>query len=128
MTCELEYRLTPLPQICVGAADMTYGILQKVFRLLARELEAQVSPNARCCLQIVLQEIPDIPAKLKVLLLDFSDTLGCYALDGQVLQLNRVKQESVRLQNKMREESNECIRRYQTLGVCAGIGLAILFI
>ena len=35
MSCELQYRLTPLPQICIGAANMTYGVLEKVFRLLA---------------------------------------------------------------------------------------------
>lgn len=128
MICELQYRLTPLPQICIGASDMTYGVLEKVFRLLAQELQTQVSPNARCCLQIVLQEVLDIPTKLKAVLFDFSETLGCYDLDGQIQQLNRVKEEVIFLHGKMRQEGNECIRRYQTLGICAGIGLAILFI
>ena len=128
MTCELEYRLSPLPHICKSAAEMTQGSLQKVFSLLAQELESQVSPNARICLQIVMNHVHDIPQRLQRILDIFSESLGCYDLDGQLLQIAAVRQESILLLEQMQTEGKERIRNDQTLGICAGAGLAILFL
>ena len=127
MTCELEYRLSPLPQICKDASEMTSGCLEKVFSLLSKELESQISPNARYCLQICLRNVNDIPDKLRKLLEIFSESIGCFDLDGQLLQIAAVRKVCSAELERTQSEGKDRIRNYQTLGLCAGAGLAILF-
>lgn len=128
MLCELEYRLTPLPRIFKDASSITFGTLQKVLMQMAYELESQISPNACCCMRASLQTVPDIPVKLKKTLLDFAQTLGCFELDGQLLQLRSIREITAAQLKYMQVEEQERTRRYQTLGFCAGAGLAILLL
>ena len=128
MTCELEYRLSPLPQICNSASEMTSGCLKEVFYLLSAELENQVSPNARCCLQIAMSNVKDIPPKLRRILEIFSESVGCYDLDGQLLQIAAVREQCIAELDLIHTEGKEHMRTNQTLWICAGAGLAILFL
>ena len=50
MSCELEYRQTELPQLCVNTARCISGPSAKLFSALAAELEQQVAPDARHCM------------------------------------------------------------------------------
>ena len=43
MECELQYHLTPLPELCRQAAEQEAGVLKGVFLRLAEELDNQMS-------------------------------------------------------------------------------------
>ena len=43
MVCELQYRVTPLPELCRQAGSLRSGFVCQLFANLAAELEAQVS-------------------------------------------------------------------------------------
>jgi hypothetical protein len=75
-----------------------------------------------------MNHVHDIPQRLRRILDIFSESLGCYDLDGQLLQIAAVRQESILLLEQMQTEGKERIRNDQTLGICAGAGLAILFL
>ena len=55
MEWELQYRLTPLPELCRQAGKETRGTLREVFFNLARELEWQTSPDAASCMTAALK-------------------------------------------------------------------------
>lgn len=128
MSCELQYRLTPLPQICHQSAQASTGCIQRVLTALAGELEGQISPDANCCMRIAVSTVKDLPNRVKTAFLALGESLGCFDLDGQLLQLAAVKQQCSAELTNMQANADERIRRYQTLGLCAGLGLAILLL
>jgi len=128
MQCELEYRLTPLPQICANAAQEATGCLGKVFNLLSKELENQVAPDAATCMLAALSAVKDVPTKVQKALIALGNSFGKYDLEGQMNEISAVKQQSTIQLEQMRDNRDVRLRSYQTLGLCVGAGLAILFL
>ena len=56
MECELNYRLTPLPQLCNRiAAEHAKGV-GEIFASLAEEMENQISPDIKLCMENALRK------------------------------------------------------------------------
>lgn len=128
MENELQYRLTPLPELCRNAAQNTSGALKTVLLSLCEELEGQLSPDVQCCMYAVLQRFPDISPRLKKALQQFGNTLGRFDVEGQLRAMNSVA-EFIRSELcSLQKNQTTRIRSYQTLGLCAGAALAILLI
>lgn len=127
-SCELQYRLTPLPQLCRQAALECNGTLAKVFTAFADELDMQLTANPELCMKVVLEKHNDIPQYTYEILAILGRSLGRFNLDGQLMDLERVCQECKSKMSKLSEGKETRIRTYQTLGLCAGAALAILLI
>ena len=84
MECELQYRCTPLPQLCRQAGERSHGKIQQVFLSLADELEAQISPNVGRCMAAVLDRSSNLEIDLKEILIDLGNDLGKFNLLGQI--------------------------------------------
>ena len=65
---DLQYRLTPLPELCRMAAGETKGILQAVFLNLYRELSWQKLPDAGSCMHAAIQRSGELPPRVRRLL------------------------------------------------------------
>jgi len=128
MVCELSYRMTPLPELCRGVAGRSQGSVSKVFSKLARELERQIAPDAACCMSAALAACTDVPAKTEAFLSQLGMTLGCFDLQGQLQGLNGIKESCELARKGMEQDRPQRLRSYQTLGLCAGAAIAILFI
>lgn len=127
MRWELQYRLTPLPELCRRAGEETTGALREVFRALSRELDTQTRADVSGCMQFALNASRDLPGCIRRLLRQLGRTLGRYDLEGQLQGLSAVKsacEESLAELGRNRENR---LRSYQTLALCAGAALAILF-
>lgn len=124
---ELEYRLTPLPELCRLASDSCNGELRKLFINFQAELERQISPDAQCCMNAVLAN-SDLPQAVKLHLKDFGKTLGKFDLPGQLRGLDAVRKEVLLSMDRLTANQDTRIRSYQTLGLCAGAALAILLL
>ncbi len=125
---ELEYRLTPLPQVCSSIAEKTRLCFSGVFKNLADELTHQISPDVTTCMRNVLMMHKDIPEITRKYLEILGDSLGEYNVEGQLKSLAQLRK---LLNKKLEELTNNQVQRlrcYQTLGVCAGAALAILFV
>ena len=128
MTWELEYRLTPLPELCRKAALQTKSSLGRFFNLLAQELEGQAAPDVNSCLMVALSKIHDIP-KLTVTGLELlGKSLGQFDLTGQLKGLEAVGEYCRNELQKLSFHREERLRSYRVLGICAGATLAILFV
>ncbi len=128
MQSELEYRLTPLPQLCLQISEQCEGGLKKVFAGLAMELENQISPDASCCMEAALAKVRELPQSARGLLVSLGRGLGRFDLDGQVRELEAVHLQCASELEEFQSHRDQRIRSYQTLGICAGIALVILFI
>lgn len=128
MEWELRYRLTALPELCRLASQEAEGMLKKVFQDLYRELSWQSAPETAACMGIVLRRNPDLPPKLRKALKHLGAVLGRFDLQGQLQGLQSVQEEIQRSLQDGGKEQEQRLRSYQTLGLCAGLALAILLV
>lgn len=128
MGCELQYRATPLPDLCRQAAGEAEGSLQKVFLTLSHALEDRLSPNVADCMDNALQNAGDLPSKSKDALAQLGSSFGRFDIDGQLKGLEAVRQSCRTMIDELERDKDTRLRGYQTLGLCAGAALAILFI
>lgn len=128
MGCELQYRLTPLPELCRQTGDAVRGRVGQVFHTLSRELENQVSGDVESCMNAALDTVGDLPGHTLSGLSLLGQTLGRFDLEGQLRGIEAVRSHCRQRLKELRENREPRLRSYQTLGLCAGAALAILFI
>lgn len=128
LECELNYRLTPLPELCQTVSNGASGPLKQLFVELTVELNRQLSPNVEKCLQTVLSKEYNIPPLVKEIVLQLGKSLGRYDLEGQLKGIESTRSECRRILQSFTQNQDVRLRSYQTLGLCAGAALAILFI
>ncbi len=128
MGCELQYHLTPLPELCRHAAAECGGCIRQVLLALAAELESQVAPDVSTCMNAAIAKIPRIPQRLRGELARFGSSLGRFDLQGQLDGLEAARQQFRRDLENLSKNRDVRLRSYQTLGLCAGSALAILFL
>ncbi len=126
--CELEFRVTPLPELCKRVAEESTGVLKKLFERLVLELEEQISPNAQSCMEAAIAATENVPKQTQEMLKLFGATLGKFDLNGQVRGIESVRKECTRRLEQLAENQDTRVRSYKTLGICAGAALVILFI
>ena len=124
---ELQYHLTPLPELARKAAGDCGGTLRDVFLNLARELDWQEKPDAVSCMRCAMDKCHDLPICVRRPLAQLGQTLGRFDLEGQLKGLKGVQEACRRELGKLENNRDERLRSYQTLGLCAGAALVILF-
>ena len=127
MACELQYRLTPLPELCRLAGKEQKNPVGQTFLRLYRELENQVLPDVAYCMNQSLRE-GNLPGRLTEGFRLLGQNLGRFDLQGQLNGIENVKNYCDRELEAMGRNREERLRSYQTLGLCAGAALAILFV
>ncbi len=128
MECELQYRLTPLPELCRQAGTEARGCVGQVLTRLSQELERQISPDVESCMGAVLSTVPQIPQRTKEALRIMGSSLGRFNLEGQIKGMEAVRGYCRRELEHLSVNRDARLRGYQTLGLCAGAALAILLI
>ena len=126
MLCELEYRLTPLPELCRLGGEYASGGVQGFFFTLADTMDAQLSPDVRQCTAMSLKQVKGLPPLTAGELETLGQTLGRFDLQGQINVLRQCKQSCMNKLKVLEHQQTQRLRSYQTLGFCAGLALAIL--
>lgn len=127
MECELQYRLTPLPELCRLAGREGKGIVRDIFLNLSEELQRQYAPDVCSCMAEALKKNPGLPVRLRNQLLRLGHSLGRFELSGQVQGLQAVRTVCEEEVSRLNEGRENRLRSYRTLGLCAGTALVILF-
>ena len=125
MECELNFRLTPLPQLCRISAKQGKS-LEKLFHCFANELDAQISIDASCCMNAAIRKITVQPISVESLLKNLGASFGKFDLEGQLNGIDSVRQKATNQLQELERNKDTRMRNYQTLGMCAGTALAIL--
>lgn len=128
MECELQYKLTPLPDLCRLAAKDAKDPLREIFLNLARELDWQTAPDSGSCMAAAIQRSCSVPRNVKNILFHFGASLGRYDLSGQLKDLETIRMECEQELKALTENQESRLRSYRTLGLCAGAAAAILLI
>lgn len=127
MSCELGCRMTALPQLCREASSQGKGTVSAFFLELAKILERRSEPDVQVCVFEAMQKIEG-SRELRRLLGQLGGTLGRFDLPGQLRGIESALREAEQSLRRFREGADSRRRSYQTLGLCAGAALAILFL
>lgn len=127
---ELQYRLTPLPDVFLALQESREAAVAAFFSGLARSLSAADTCTVGYACRQALRRTEGlcIPAGVRTALMSLFDTLGKYDLDGNLqaldLALGRLREEARQLQGSA---AARC-KTYVTLGVCTGLAVAVILI
>ncbi len=127
MSCELSFRQRDLPSLCRGAAQNRGEAVMAFFLSLAQALEDQAAPEVAGCMAKALEE-SDRPESVDRVLRNLGSSLGCFDLPGQLRGIESALKAGERELHRVRDGASQRRRSYQTLGLCAGAALAILFL
>ena len=128
MGYELQYRLTPLPTLCKQAAKECSGRVGNVFLDLSMQMEAQNESDAGACMRAALEHNRGLSANTVESLTHLGRSIGRFDVEGQLKGLEFVRQECRRRLSNLESNRDIRLRSYQTLSLCAGAALAILFV
>jgi stage III sporulation protein AB len=128
MACELQFRLTPLPELCRMAGQESSGQVGKVLVSLGMELDSGLDSEVSPALERVLTDFPDLPVRTRSNLNLLGSSLGRFDLEGQKLGLDSVRTACRRDLEELNRNRENRLRSYQTLALCTGAALAILLI
>lgn len=128
MKTDLQYRLTTLPELCSYVGQGSFGCMGAVFKKFAEELCAWTCPDTASCLRAVLEKEGTLPLAVKNILVELGEVLGRFDMEGQIQGLNMVKADCENALNTLLMQREERIRGYQTLGLCAGAAIVVLFV
>ena len=126
--CELQYRMTPLPELCCRTGGAGKGKIGQYFNLLATELSRQTLPDVRSCAEAAVESMGKLPERVEKALEIFSRSLGQFDVQGQLQSLEEARSYCHSQLAVMGENREQRLRSYQTLGICAGAALVILLV
>lgn len=127
ISCELQFRLPPLQELCLGASRECSGVLRSVLEELSQELERQVLPCVSDHMEQVLSG-KAMPALTYQCLLQLGTSLGRFDLGGQLKGIEAVRITCKTFLQELEQNKDTRLRNYQTLSICAGAALAIILI
>lgn len=126
MEWELKYRVTPLPELCKVGGLAARGQVRDVLNVLAERLEKGNVSELSACMNALASD-KSIPQRVRRCFRELGKSLGRYDFEGQIQGLETVRNQCRRELEELREGGSERLRSYQTLAICAGVALAILF-
>lgn len=124
---QLQYRLMPLPQLCLSAASLGKSSVYSVFEALGIKLEQRSDPDVSACLHAALETVELVPS-VRRLFTDLGSTLGMFDLSGQLNSIAQIRTRCHQTQENLARNREDRLRSYQTLGICAGAALVILLV
>lgn len=126
MSWELKYRMTALPDLCLIGAEASCSPVSDVFKELADRLSRnEVTDISGAMNQLVACH--ELPGRVRRNMRQLGTSLGRFDLEGQLQGLDAAKQQCRKDLIELQENAPQRIRNYQTLALCAGAALAILF-
>lgn len=128
MSLELNYRMPPLASLCASVSQITDGAVSSVFEAFSKELQQQITPDVSVCMDAAIQAVPRLPPAAIPHFKNLGIRLGRFDLQGQIAELEAAAAVCREDHSKMSRNRELRLRNYQTLGICAGIALAILFL
>lgn len=128
MASELNYRLLPLPALLLEGASVTNGKVSGILTALSAELDRQSSPDVKSCMAAVIQDYADMPNSVLEYLKEISYSLGKFDLKGQLQGLAYISERISEKVCDLETDKASKVQLAKTVGMCAGIGLAIVLL
>ncbi len=130
MKSELSFRSTPLPQTFAAMAEGAEGSVQSYFSVISSEMTQKCWLRPRTAMEMAAVRLTELPAgdPARQVLRELGNGLGKFDLESQLQEIDTALFRLEELRKHADGERTLRCKTYQTLGVCAGLALAILLI
>lgn len=130
MRCELQYAMTPLPQLCDVVAKTAKGTIHTLFLNLGKGLTGEDNCDTSQAMRQAIGQTRALalPEDILFSLLELGQTMGKFDLNGQLSILEMTQKRIQMCLERYERDQNQRCRSYQALGLCAGAALIILMI
>ena len=126
---ELQYRLTPLPQLCIHASRAVRGELKAIFSDLGERLKLQTEPDVESCMNGVLQFYDKrLPRQVRQILCEMGYTLGRFGFEEQLEGLRLLRNNCREISKSRKNNLSERMRGARTLILCTAAALIIVLV
>ncbi len=125
---ELQYRLTPLPELVRTCCKQLNSPLKSVLQSFADSLEEQIYPQASDCMNAAIFQEDWLPIRVRHILRQMGQSMGRFALEGQLEGLKALDAQIETELKMLRDNQIGRIKSYQVLSLSAGTALAILLL
>lgn len=127
---EIAVCATPLPQAFALMAVAADGPLEQLFTAAARAMDRSHWTTPLMAVQEALAQTPELPESdpAAQTLVDLAARLGRYDTDSQLQGIDMAVLRLTELLRQAEIERSTRSKTYQTLGICAGLALAILLL
>jgi len=129
MKNEIEFQLTPIDKIAFELGNRLDAPLSSVFRALYSAIH--FVPGIPLGLQMqhaLAQTTQSFPLELKRTLTSLFDLLGKQDMLAQIRAINLAEERLNQEIQRLNAEKKERTRAYRTIGMCAGLALAVILI
>lgn len=126
MEWELKYRMTALPELCRIGGEAAGGPVKALLAELADRFDRNEVTDIPGTMNRILGS-RELPRRVRRNLRQLGTSLGRFDLDGQLQGLECVRQQCRQDLKELEQRGPQRIRNYQTLALCTGAALAILF-
>lgn len=130
MKNEISYRLTPLPELFSLLSSPEGKPISTFFACCAQSMQQSPAASVQGVFLDAMQKTPQLalPQAARQTLLELSLSLGKFDTAGQMsaitLASDRLRQQLQALEARRLERC----RSYETIGVCAGLALAVILL
>lgn len=123
---EIAFCGTPLPKIFRLISDHTDGEVHEVFGQVSDQMQAHktMTPTEAMEETLTARKYTCLVPRL----LELADKLGEYDLEAQIAGIDQVKSQAELQMAELEQERSQKGKVYESLGICAGLALAILLI
>ena len=126
--CELQFRMTPLPELCAQAGSGYKGKISQFWMELSDQLSRQTLPDVSGCIEAAKKSVGTFPPRVDKAMEILTLSLGQFDAQGQLQALEAARSHCRRELESMGINRDTRLRSYQTLGICAGVALVILLV
>ena len=127
MKNEIACHRTALPELMELLSRET-GPLSALFGGMAEQLRLRQEASVYAIVRKSLAAAPALPGEVGRILLDLAPGLGQYDVHCQLYSLDLAAGQAQALIERCQSEQKGRVRSYYTLGVCAGLALAIMLL
>lgn len=127
MKNEIACNRTALPEL-MELLSQDGGPLAVLFGMIAEQLRLRQEASVYAIVRKSLAAAPPLPGEVGRILLDLSPGLGQYDVQCQLYSLDLAAGQAQTMVERCQSEQKGRVKSYYTLGVCAGLALAIMLL
>lgn len=127
MKNEIACNRTALPELMALLASEG-DRLSPLFTQMAEQLHLRREASVYAIVRKCLNAVPPLPVEVARILLDLAPGLGQYDVQCQLYALDLASTQTQALIDRFQSEQKGRVKSYCTLGLCAGLALAIMLL
>lgn len=127
MKNEIACRRTALPEL-MELLSGEGGPLSELFGRMAEQLRLRQEASVYAIVRKCLAASPPLPGEVNRILMELAPGLGQYDIQCQLYSLDLAAGQAQALIERCQSEQKGRVKSYCTLGVCAGLALAIMLL